>query len=135
MGDVEWVLIHDAARPLVTPALVRRIVHAAAATDADGVIPGLPVSDTLKRVEGARVLATVDRSDLVSVQTPQAFRLDVLRRAHATDATVDATDDAMLVEAIGGTVEVVAGDPDNIKITYPGDLERARFILQGGSET
>ena len=133
IGDVDWVLVHDAARPLVTPSLIDRVVVAASTTDADGVIPGLPVADTLKRVDGDRVTSTVDRSDLVAVQTPQAFRLAVLREAHAADPAIDATDDAMLVESIGGTVEVVAGDPNNIKVTYPGDLERARFIVQEGN--
>ena len=92
------------------------------------------MADTLKRVDGGRVVSTVDRSALVAVQTPQAFRLAVLRQAHAADASIDATDDAMLVESFGGTVDVVAGDPNNIKVTHPGDLERVRFIMQEGNE-
>ena len=74
---------------------------------ADGAVPGVPVSDTIKRVDGERVVETVDRAPLVAVQTPQAFRTDVLRRAHASGD--DATDDAALVESVGGTVVVVAG--------------------------
>jgi len=90
-------------------------------------VPAVPVVDTLKRVDGERVVETVSRQTLVAVQTPQAFRAGALRAAHAVDA--DATDDAALVEAAGGTVVVVPGEPDNLKVTNPRDLARAAFLI------
>jgi len=97
---------------------------------ADGAIPALPVADTLKRVEGSEVVATIPRDGLVAVQTPQAFRAECLRAAHA--GSDDATDDAALVERAGGTVIVVPGDVRNIKITGPGDLALAETLLAAG---
>ena len=94
---------------------------------ADARGAGVPVADTLKRVEGMRIVETVDRDGLVAVQTPQAFRADCLRAAHAVDA--DATDDAALVEAAGGTVVVVAGDPRNVKVTTVADLAVVEALL------
>ena len=121
-AGVEIVVVHDAARPLATPALFARVVEAVRA-GAAGAVPGLPVSDTLKRVGGGgRITATVDRAELVAVQTPQAFRHAVLRRAHASGA--EATDDAALLEALGEEVVVVPGEPRNLKLTDPVDLER-----------
>jgi 2-C-methyl-D-erythritol 4-phosphate cytidylyltransferase len=100
---------------------------------ADGAIPGLEVSDTIKEireVEGMKeVSATLDRSSLVAVQTPQAFVADILRRAHAGGS--EATDDAALVEALGATVRVVPGDPRNMKITTPADLRTAEQLMEG----
>jgi 2-C-methyl-D-erythritol 4-phosphate cytidylyltransferase len=125
-ADVDAVLVHDAVRPLATPELSARVL-AAVAGGADGAVPGVPVVDTLKRVQGDRVETTVDRAELVAVQTPQAFRADVLRRAHAGEG--DATDDAALVEAVGGTVVVVAGERDNLKVTWPEDLAVAEALL------
>jgi 2-C-methyl-D-erythritol 4-phosphate cytidylyltransferase len=87
---------------------------------ADAAIPGVPIVDTVKRVVDGRVVGTVDREGLVAVQTPQAFAADALRRAHAGGA--EATDDAALVEAAGGRVMVVPGDPANTKITLRTDL-------------
>ena len=87
----------------------------------------LPVTDTLKRVAGTEVLFTVDRSDLVAAQTPQAFRAGVLRRAHREGA--DATDDAALLESIGATVRTVPGDPRNLKLTVPHDLVLAEILV------
>jgi 2-C-methyl-D-erythritol 4-phosphate cytidylyltransferase len=113
------VVIHDAARPLATPALAAAVVEAVL-TGADGAVPGVPVTDTIKQVADGRVVATLDRASLVAVQTPQAFRLGVLLRAHA-DAG-DATDDAALVEAAGGVVAVVPGEPANAKVTTADDL-------------
>lgn len=130
MPEVDWVLVHDAARALVTPQLITSIIDTALATDAAGVVPGIPVTDTVKKVEHDQVVETLDRSSLVAVQTPQAFDREVLVRAHAHHPSIDATDDAALVERMGGTVVVVPGDVDNIKITYPEDLERARAIAQ-----
>jgi 2-C-methyl-D-erythritol 4-phosphate cytidylyltransferase len=127
-ADAEIVVVHDAARPLAGAELFDLMV-AAVRAGADAAIPGVPVADTVKRVDGGRVVETVDRADLVAVQTPQAFRADVLRRAHAGDP--EATDDAALVEALGGTVVVVAGDPRNFKLTSPDDLVVARALLAG----
>ncbi len=124
--DCDVIVVHDAARPLAQPALFEAVVDAVRA-GADGAIPGITVTDTLKRVEGRRVMGTIDRSLLVAVQTPQAFRAEILRQAHVGGA--DATDDAALVEALGGVVMVVPGDPDNLKITTPTDLAIARLHL------
>tara|TARA_B110000908_G_C9884847_1_gene284212 strand:- start:108 stop:428 length:321 start_codon:yes stop_codon:yes gene_type:complete len=100
-------------------------VIAAVAAGADAAVPGIPVADTIKVVEvNGTVVATPDRSTLVAVQTPQAFRASVLRAAHAGGG--DATDDAALIEQAGGTVVVVEGDHLNRKITLPDDLEWAR---------
>ena len=125
-GEPDAILVHDAVRPLATPELAARVL-AAVAGGADGAVPSVPVVDTLKRVDGSRVTATVDRSELVAVQTPQAFRTEVLRRAHAAGG--DATDDAGLVEAAGGTVVVVEGERDNLKVTWPEDLAVAEALL------
>lgn len=127
--DADVVTVHDGARPLASAGLYAAVVGAVRA-GADGAIPGLPVVDTIKRVVGDRVAGTLDRSELVAVQTPQAFRVDVLRRAHASGA--DATDDAALVEAAGGTVVVVPGEPRNLKITHRDDLAVARLHLEQG---
>lgn len=129
--SVEWVLIHDAARPLITRRLVATVVDAARIGNSDGVIPALAVTDTLKLVDGDTVLKTVDRSQIAAVQTPQAFRTRLLREAHLIDPEDDATDDAGLIERIGGTVTIVPGDRTNIKITYEGDLELAERLIKG----
>ncbi len=113
------VIVHDAARPFAAPALFHAVVDAVAA-GADGAVPGVPVTDTIKQVAGGRVVATLDRDSLVAVQTPQAFTAVALRDAHATAG--EATDDAALVEARGGRVVVVPGDPANTKITLRADL-------------
>src|SRR5439155_10165926 len=123
----EVVVVHDAARPLATAGLFDAVIGAVRG-GADGAVPGLAVADTLKRVDDVRVTATVDRVGLVAVQTPQAFGAGILRAAHATGA--DATDDAALVEAIGGNVVVVPGDPRNLKITGPADLMIAAALLE-----
>ena len=123
----EVIVVHDAARPLASAALFEAVI-AAVRDDADGAVPGLVVTDTLKRVDDVRVTATVDRMGLVAVQTPQAFRAAILREAHASGA--DATDDAALVEELGGTVVVVPGDPRNLKVTGPADLMIAAALLE-----
>jgi 2-C-methyl-D-erythritol 4-phosphate cytidylyltransferase len=122
----EVVVVHDAARPLALPALFDSVV-AAVRAGADGAVPGLPVTDTIKRVERGTVVETPDRATLVAVQTPQAFRAEALRTAHASGA--EASDDAALVEASGGSVVVVLGDPANDKVTRPGDLGRLEAFL------
>lgn len=126
-GEVEHVLVHDAARPLLSADLVARVL-AALAGGADAVVPAVPVRDTLKTVVGSVVVGTVDRSHMMMIQTPQGFRVEVLRAAHAASDD-DMTDDAALVEAIGGSVVTVTGDPRNIKVTYPEDLEVVRRLL------
>jgi 2-C-methyl-D-erythritol 4-phosphate cytidylyltransferase len=125
--DTEIVVVHDAARPLATPELFELVIDAVRA-GADAAVPALEVADTLKRVDGGRVVDTVSRDMLVAVQTPQAFRASALRAAHAH--AVDATDDAALVEADGGTVVVVAGDPRNLKVTTIADLALAETLLE-----
>jgi 2-C-methyl-D-erythritol 4-phosphate cytidylyltransferase len=126
--DTVFVLVHDAARPLASAALVERVVARIVRGDVDGVVPAVPVPDTVKRVAGDRVIETLDRSDLVSVQTPQAFRIERLRAAHAADPS-DATDDAALIERFGGSVALVAGEAANLKITFPSDLRIAEALL------
>ena len=121
------VLIHDAARPLLTPSLVQAVIARLLVGDTDGVIPAVPIGDTIKRVTGDRVVETVERGDLVAVQTPQGFDLRTLRAAHDA-AAFDATDDASMVEAIGGSIAVVDGDPANIKVTFATDLPVAETL-------
>ena len=124
--DIDVIVCHDVARPLATTRLFESVVKALA--DADGAVPVIPVVDTLKRVEGARVLETVPRDGVVRVQTPQAFRREALVRAHADAGSEDATDDAALLERIGLRVAAVEGEPDNIKITLPEDLRLASLL-------
>jgi len=116
-------LVHDGARPLAGSDLFARVV-AAVRDGADAVVPGIPVPDSLRDVEGG----VVDRDVVLAVQTPQGFPADRLRAAHASGA--DASDDATLVEADGGTVVVVDGDPVNLKITRPVDLALAAAALE-----
>ena len=125
--DVDVVLVHDAARPLV-PASVTRSVISAVRSGAQAVIPVLPVADTLKRVDlRGSVTETVDRTTLRRVQTPQGFSRAILDQAYA-DPTHSATDDAGLVEAMGVTIETVAGDELALKITTEHDLTIARLL-------
>ena len=136
------VLVHDAARPFASVALFESVIHAVV-SGADGAIPGLPMVDTVKVIEVREVVqlesvvpvvvSTPDRATLVSVQTPQGFRADVLRRAYESE--VDSTDDSALVESIGGTVIVVPGEADNRKITLIEDLAWARSVLAQVEET
>jgi 2-C-methyl-D-erythritol 4-phosphate cytidylyltransferase len=128
-ADAEIVVVHDAARPLASPLLFAAVI-AAVRSGADAVVPALAVTDTVKRVEGDRVIETVPRDGLVVVQTPQAFRADALRRAHAAANDRDASDDAMLVERAGGLVRIVAGESRNLKITVPDDLEVAASLIE-----
>ncbi|MFN8104419.1 MAG: 2-C-methyl-D-erythritol 4-phosphate cytidylyltransferase [Acidimicrobiia bacterium] len=124
-SDVDVVAVHDAARPLASPALLRRCAEALG-DGVDAAVPALPVVDTVKEVDdGGVVVRTLDRDRLVTVQTPQVFRASVLRAAHAV-ADTGATDDAALVETIGATVVVVAGEPGNVKLTMAED-----FVLAG----
>jgi 2-C-methyl-D-erythritol 4-phosphate cytidylyltransferase len=127
-GDADVVVVHDAARPLAPIKLFEAVVQAVRG-GADGAIPVVPVTDTVKVVDGEVVVETLDRSRLVAVQTPQAFATALLRRAH--EGSPDATDDAALIEAMGGRVVVVPGDPVNAKITTEYDLLVARALLDG----
>lgn len=119
----QYVLVHDAARPAVSTELVTSVRERLKLGDVDGVIPALPVTDTIKRLEAGLVVETLDRSSLVTVQTPQAFRADALRQAHA-QIREDVTDDASMLEKAGMSVSTVAGDERNLKVTYPNDLDR-----------
>ncbi|MGV3711709.1 2-C-methyl-D-erythritol 4-phosphate cytidylyltransferase [Pseudolysinimonas sp.] len=125
--EVEVVLVHDAARALTPGSLVDRVVRAVRSTGG-GVIPALPVADTVKRVADGTVRETVDRSDLVHVQTPQGFPRAALDAAYAA-ATQEYTDDAALFSADGGTVTTVEGEARAFKITTPWDLRRAENVL------
>ena len=129
-GSADFVLIHDAARPLTPPALIARV--AAALRDGhDAVVPGLPLADTVKAVDAnGDVLGTPERAGLRAVQTPQGFATELLLRAHQRSAGTF-TDDAAMVENIGGRVHVVDGDPLAFKITTPLDLTLARAVLRG----
>jgi 2-C-methyl-D-erythritol 4-phosphate cytidylyltransferase len=128
------ILVHDAARPLASPDLFARALDALAVTGADAVVAALPVTDTIKHVPlgSTAVSATLDRAELWAVQTPQVFSRAVLERVlrgASAAGLAAATDDAWLIEAAGGSVHVVAGEPDNFKITHPADLRAAELLL------
>jgi 2-C-methyl-D-erythritol 4-phosphate cytidylyltransferase len=132
LAGSEIVVVHDAARPLVTPGLIDAVVEQLAAEDdAAGVIAAAPLSDTIKEAgEEGRVKRTLDRSALWAVQTPQAFRAAALRDALSDpEALADATDDAMLVERRGGKVLIHSNPPENLKVTTPFDLRVAELLL------
>lgn len=128
-GGTEIVAVHDAARALLRPAAVSRVIAAARAEGA--AILAVPARDTIKRVEGDRVAATPPRSECWAAQTPQVFRAELLREALAK-AEADAylgTDDAELVERLGVAVRIVEGDSDNLKVTHAEDLVLAEHLL------
>jgi 2-C-methyl-D-erythritol 4-phosphate cytidylyltransferase len=129
--DAEVVVVHDAARPFAPPDLFTEVIRAVEA-GADGAIPVVPVTDTVKRLDGIRVVDTIDRTELANAQTPQAFRVRILRAAHERAATdgEDVTDDAALLERTA-TVVAVVGDPMNFKITTLLDLARAESRIGG----
>ncbi|NWG00067.1 MAG: 2-C-methyl-D-erythritol 2,4-cyclodiphosphate synthase [Thermoanaerobaculaceae bacterium] len=130
LGDEELVAIHDGARPFVPPGDVQAVVAAAAAKGA--ALLAAPLADTVKRVDPeGRVLATVPREHLVRALTPQVFRVGVLRRAWATVGGGSWTDEAALVEAAGGEVQAVPGDPRNVKVTTPEDLQLLAGLFPG----
>jgi 2-C-methyl-D-erythritol 4-phosphate cytidylyltransferase len=128
--DAAVVLVHDAARPLLPEEVIERVL-APLSEGWDGVVPGLPVSDTVKRVEGDRVVETLERGELVAVQTPQAFVASVLREAVSGDVSA-ASDCASLVEARGGRVRVVEGDHRLVKVTSAEDLVRVDLLINAG---
>lgn len=127
--DHDIVLVHDAARALTPPALITAVIDAVAA-GSDAVIPVLPVADTIKAVDasGINVTATVDRSTLRAVQTPQGFRRSLLVKAHASATATDTTDDAGLVERLGAPVTVIPGHAEAFKVTTPFDLILAEAV-------
>ena len=130
IGDAEFVLVHDAARALTPPSLIARVVHALQSGH-PAVIPGLPVTDTIKAVDAnGVVLGTPERAGLRAVQTPQGFRAELLRRAYEQAAAGGFTDDASLVEMTGTPVQVVQGDPLAFKVTTPNDLLLAEALLE-----
>ena len=120
-GDAAAILVHDAARPLLPDDVIERVL-APLGEDWDGAVPVLPLSDTIKRIEGEQVVETLPRGELVAAQTPQAFAADALRRALAGGDVAEATDCASLVEARGGRIKVVEGDPRLLKVTDGADL-------------
>jgi 2-C-methyl-D-erythritol 4-phosphate cytidylyltransferase len=126
---VQFVLIHDAARPLISPEVIERVLDAAMKSGA--AIPVVPVKDTLKMVGGGRVTKTLDRSVIRSVQTPQGFSLSLLKKAFKKVGKKASrlTDDAAVVEAAGMRVSVVEGDPLNFKVTTPEDLRHAKDLV------
>ena len=120
--DCTHVLVHDAARPFLSAALMHRVL--AGLERAPAVVPGLRMTDTVKRLDGERIAATLPRDEVATVQTPQGFDARLLRAAHAAaqEKGLDATDDAVLMESQGHTVIMVEGESDNRKITHPEDL-------------
>ena len=126
--DAAVVLVHDAARPLLPEAVIERVL-APLSEGWDGVVPVVPLADTIKRVEGDRVVETVPRDDLVAVQTPQAFLADAVRRAVSGDVSA-ATDCASLVESQGGRIKVVEGDRRLLKVTDADDLALVESWLE-----
>ncbi len=133
-ADDDIVLVHDAVRPFITEDIIRQVIEQAKKTGA--AIAGVPAVDTIKQVErtadGAVITTTVPRERAVLAQTPQGFRFSVLKRAfeEAINDGFSGTDEASLVERMGGEVAVVMGSPRNIKITTPADLELAEFYIQ-----
>ncbi len=121
--DATVVLVHDAARPLITNEVIERVITALG-DGWDGAVPVLPVADTIKRIDGDLVAETIDREGLATAQTPQAFVAYALRDAFSTlqQAVTKSTDCASLVESNGGRVRAVEGDPRLIKVTTPADL-------------
>ena len=131
LGECDFVLVHDAARPLASAALVRRVL--AAAIESGAAFPAISPRDAVKRVEGNRLVESLDRSRIVLAQTPQAFAYELLARAHreAADAGLVGDDDAQLVAATGHAVTAVEGEPTNIKLTTPEDLGVVEALIKG----
>lgn len=128
--ETEIVLVHDGVRPMVARDLIGRIIDTA--KEKGAVVPVVPLEDTIKRVEGTKILLTVDRNRLFRVQTPEGFSCSLLREAfaRAMEERFDGTDEAVLVERLGRDVFVVPGDSKNIKITTPADLKLAEGLLE-----
>jgi 2-C-methyl-D-erythritol 4-phosphate cytidylyltransferase len=129
-AESDCVVIHDAARPFATSAMFDECLRSAAEHGA--AIAAIPLADTLKRVESGAITRTIPRIGLYQAQTPQAFRRDLLRQAHrrAVESRIAATDDAELVEQVGGRIYIVEGSPSNLKITTPADLAIAEALTR-----
>jgi 2-C-methyl-D-erythritol 4-phosphate cytidylyltransferase len=132
VGQHEVVVVHDGARPMVTVETITAAVSTIDSKRCDGVVVGHPSFDTLKLVDGDRITDTPDRSSYWVVQTPQAFRLEMLRAAHdsAENDGYLGTDDASLVERLGGDVRVLEGPRENIKVTVPADLGFVEAVVR-----
>jgi len=126
---VKHVLIHDAARPLVSPGVIHRVLEAA--TKSGAAIPVIPVKDTLKIISGGKVIKTLDRTKIGAVQTPQGFKLGLLKKAFKKigKRASRLTDDSAVVEAAGMRVKVVQGDLLNFKVTTPDDLRHVKDLV------
>jgi 2-C-methyl-D-erythritol 4-phosphate cytidylyltransferase len=132
--DVDYVVVHDAARPLASKELVAALIETLVARDVDGVVPAVPVRDTLKEVDDKDIVAgSLPRDHLVAAQTPQAFAAKALRDAHAA-LEGSYTDDAGMVEDNGGRVVVIPGDPRNLKVTFAEDLAVVRALMATGAD-
>jgi len=128
-GELDVIAVHDAARPLVTRDVIGRCIDVAAG--GEGAVAGCPAVDTVKEVDAeGRIVGTPDRGRLWLAQTPQVFPAALLRRAYAA-AGPNATDDAALVERVGGTVRMIDAGPSNLKVTRPGDVALAEALLTG----
>ncbi len=128
LEDCSWVAVHDSARPFVTQDMISKGLQTAEVIGA--AVPAVPVADTIKEVSGeGLVVRTLDRRPLRSVQTPQFFRADLLRRAHR-EVAFDVTDDAAMLEALGAPVALYPGSPANFKITTPEDLDLAEALMK-----
>lgn len=127
-GD-DWVLVHDAARPCLTSAMIAMLINAVGHNEIGGLL-AIPVADTLKRAQGQHVSATEPRAGLWQAQTPQMFRRAQLQQALALDNGHEVTDEASAIEALGHAPLLVAADSSNLKVTYPNDLIMARMILE-----
>jgi 2-C-methyl-D-erythritol 4-phosphate cytidylyltransferase len=125
--DASVIIVHDAARPLVDDEVIERVLKPLS-EGFDGAVPTVPMADTVKRARGGEIVETLDRAELVAVQTPQAFLADTLRRALGGEISA-ATDCSSLVEAAGGRVAAVAGDARLLKVTEVADLERVERLL------
>ncbi|MCY3652567.1 MAG: IspD/TarI family cytidylyltransferase [bacterium] len=128
------IAVHDAARPLASVDLIKRMYRRMAESGEDGVVPVIPIVDALKKIHPGtdRLAGTVDRQEIVAVQTPQVFRAEMLRKAHAHPVSGLPPDDATLVEAIGGRIGTVPGERSAFKITYPEDLTMAEALVEAG---
>jgi len=127
--DEGIVLIHDGVRPIIPDGLIERVI--AELDGFDGVVPGVPLRETVKLIDGAMVVNTISREGLWSIQTPQAFPVNTLKKAYekAYKEGYYATDDSALVERIGGRVKIIMGSPFNIKVTTPEDLEMVKCLI------
>jgi 2-C-methyl-D-erythritol 4-phosphate cytidylyltransferase len=132
--DVDYVVVHDAARPLASKEMVESLIHTLVTRDVDGVVPAVPVRDTLKEVDDKDIVSqTLPRDHCVAVQTPQGFVAKALREAHAS-LEGSYTDDAGMIEDNGGRVIVIPGDPRNMKVTFPEDLAVVRALVAAGDK-